>query len=826
MDYEQALAYAKSGKAILFLGSGFSYGLESILGEKIPTASGLAKRLCEESGSTLTENLKKASTRYLEKKSTEDLVNLLQNLFTVRNSSKAHEEIANIDWLRVYTTNYDNVFEVSAEINKKRFYPVDMEKQPRGNIQKQTVIHINGYINSLTENKLKDTFKLTDRSYLTVSFRNSNWSEVFKRDVQTASAIFFIGYSLYDIEIQEILFIDEANKKKTFFIDRQDLTKEEIEDLDISSFGKVCPIGIENFSNDLKSVDTNAISNQEIFINNFNELELNEHSTRFPIYGDIKELLSFGKIDNELFTNEILNNSNNDYIIKREIEDLCLKHIISNKNLILYSSLANGKTILSKSICLKMINKGFKTYILKDIYDVNLASLEAEQIIKNFSNVIFVIENYTKHLDLIKLINFSRVNNTKLLLLSRTTEHERNINDVLMDKKILEAHETTEECLDKLTESDVDSFTKYLERYGLWQELAGYKLHEKKNYIFTDARKEISSILLGILKSEQVQDKINQLYLEVKDSDTLLKTIVSILCLNIVNIQNPSNYLISALAGEGGFSSLQLRSSSAFNHIIYKNNDGYYFPKSSIFANHFFQTFPDQKLLVETLIIICKNIRKKVVYNQDIYMQIYRDLASYKNASLLMSSQRASLIEFYEGLREIKEERDYPHFWLQYAIALISIPSEKNLEDALSHLRTALSISKNWQSYWVDDINTQLARCYIEKSYFLNKKVHNIAFNNYSISISYMIKVLNGSRVRTESLRPLGKYFSAYEKFKDVFNAEQINHIQDKCEIISKLISKKLPNPRNRDQYFLRAIDNIDKISTDIKLIKHINENT
>lgn len=240
MDYEQALAYAKSGKAILFLGSGFSYGLESILGEKIPTASGLAKRLCEESGSTLTENLKKASTRYLEKKSTEDLVNLLQNLFTVRNSSKAHEEIANIDWLRVYTTNYDNVFEVSAEINKKRFYPVDMEKQPRGNIQKQTVIHINGYINSLTENKLKDTFKLTDRSYLTVSFRNSNWSEVFKRDVQTASAIFFIGYSLYDIEIQEILFIDEANKKKTFFIDRQDLTKEEIEDLDISSFGKVC----------------------------------------------------------------------------------------------------------------------------------------------------------------------------------------------------------------------------------------------------------------------------------------------------------------------------------------------------------------------------------------------------------------------------------------------------------------------------------------------------------------------------------------------------------------------------------------------------------
>lgn len=824
MDYEQALAYAKSGKAILFLGSGFSYGVKSVIGEKLPTASGLAERLCLESGSTKTDNLKKACKRYLQKKTSSEMVELLKDLFTVRNSSKAHHEIASVPWFRVYTTNYDNVFEISAEENQIRFQSLDMEKDPRGEVSKKTVIHINGFINTLDENKLESSFKLTTPSYLTSSFRDSKWCGVFTRDVQTASAIFFIGYSMYDIEIQEILFSNQALKDKTFFIDREGLTSGEIEDMDIDDFGKVCPIGLAKFASDIQSVDTLSISNNQLFINNFNELKLEDHTTRKPIYGDISNLLSFGKIDPELLTNDILSTTKDNYLITREIETTCLNHITNKSNLILFSSLANGKTILANSLCLKMISHGYRTFILKDIYDKNLASLEAEQIIKNDPNCIFLIENYTKHLDLINQIIYVRKSNTKLLLLSRTTEHERNIDDILFEKNILDSHETEEECLDKLNHHDIDKFSEYLTRYGFWQDKAGYNAIEKKNYIAIDAKKEISSILLGVLNSEQVNEKIQTLYKEVLNSDVLLKTIVSILCLNIVNVQYADNYLISTLTGEHSLSTIQLRSSSAFNHIVFKNSEGDYFPKSSIFAKHFFQKFPDHNLLVEVLIEICKNVRNSVVNNNDIYMHIYRDLASYKNASNIVPAthHRVSLIQFYEGLREIEAERGYPHFWLQYAIALISSPSIQNLQDAESHLRTALSIAKKFNNYWIDDINTQLARCYIERAIFTELDSTKAAFSSFELSCNYMIKVLNGSRIRTESLRPLAKFFKFYNIFKKHFDDDQISFINTQCEIISALISKKLPNPRYKDSYYNRAIKNIDGVSKDIALTKHV----
>ena len=66
MNYERALIEAKKGKAIIFFGAGFSFGLKSAFGKKIPTGSGLARTLCEEINSNPIDDLKKATKRYLK----------------------------------------------------------------------------------------------------------------------------------------------------------------------------------------------------------------------------------------------------------------------------------------------------------------------------------------------------------------------------------------------------------------------------------------------------------------------------------------------------------------------------------------------------------------------------------------------------------------------------------------------------------------------------------------------------------------------------------------------------------------------------------------
>ncbi|HCW3776262.1 TPA: hypothetical protein OXK66_000837, partial [Acinetobacter baumannii] len=120
-------------------------------------------------------------------------------------------------------------------------------------------------------------FKLTNTSYLTEQFRNSPWSEVFKRDIKSAHAIFFVGYSLYDIDIQEIIYADKELKRKTFFIERSDLTSEEIEDSELNDFGEIKNIGVIKFAEDLKNVDPLAIQDKEEFIlTSFEKMKFNQ----------------------------------------------------------------------------------------------------------------------------------------------------------------------------------------------------------------------------------------------------------------------------------------------------------------------------------------------------------------------------------------------------------------------------------------------------------------------------------------------------------------------------------------------------------------------
>lgn len=828
MRYEQALRIAKSGDAILFIGSGFSYGIESIVGHTLPTAKDLATILCKEAQIREVNDLKKASRRFTDTKGGGALVELLKDYFTVNKTTKDHEIVAQLPWLRVYTTNYDNCFEIAAANNKIRYQSLDTDSNPKGNIAKNNVIHINGFINNLDIGKLGSTFKLTSQSYLTSLFRDSEWCEVFRRDVQVARAIFFIGYSLYDIEIQEILNADENLKNKTFFIDREGISDEEIEDLDISEFGSICPIGVNGLAKDILEIDDHMPVRDDLIINNFEEIVLKNTTLRKPRYEDVFSLLSYGNIDSELLNNDAIGTEKNKYIIEREEEEDTLSDLKENKNIIIYSNLANGKTVLSLKLSFLINETGYKTFSLNDIYDENIAFSEIEKIIKNNDKCMFLIENYTRHLNVISHINLFRKDCTKLLLTSRTIDHDRNIQDIIYLKKILEYSDTYEICLDSLTQKDINLFVDYFDRYGLWADKSSYSPTEKKTYIVADAKKELSSILLGVLKSPQIEDRMKFLFSEMEKSKSIRMNIVAILCLNYSNIKNPTIHLISTLAGDRNINSSEFKQSESFRNLIHKNDGGYYFPKSSIFAQYIFQEFPNQKLLVETLVEICVNIRRASRSHSDIYMQIYKDLVSFRNSVNIVpaKNKRESLIQFYEGLRDIDVERVNPLFWLQYAIARISFPDENNLRYAKEHLEVALSYALKIPNYWVDDIKTQFSRYYIEYACILDENLSEDAFNNFKLSCDEILIVLKGEKRRSHALRPISKYITFYNKFHNKLSEEQLKIALDMIGKIIIAIKKYIPNPRKNDLYYQRALNSVNDMEVQIKKNKHIKENS
>jgi len=596
--------------------------------------------------------------------------------------------------------------------------------------------------------------------------------------------------------------------------------------LDISDFGTVLPIGIEKFANDFDNVDILAgFDNDELIISNFEKIEIEPNNISKVKDADIFTLLINGKVKDNLLINEVTNNENN-YVISREQENIAFGDLKENKNLILYGDLSNGKTITAKIIAYKLLREGYEVFLLNDFYLKDSVFNEVDEILKKFEKTIFIIENYTANMDVVAHINISRNLNTKMLLTSRTFEHEKYIDDILFNKKQLDVNETFEEAVDKISENDIEKFINYLDRYGLWSEKSSFNLMQKKNYIKNKANSEIHGILLGILESPAVKSKIDLLFKEMVGSETILRNILAILCLNISNINKVTHHLVSAMTNDSSIFSSSFREKSIFYQLVNENTDGL-FPKSSILSEYILENFLNPEVLVNNLIVLCKNIHSKSFSRNDMYMQIYKDLASFRYAQRILPkrNKRESLINFYEGLREIDQERKNPHFWLQYAIARLSFSDKDNLSSenliyVRHHLETALSLARSIPNYWTDDIDTQYARYYVElaKTYSLSDV--DLAFNDFIKAYELIIKIHKGGRYKKEIVRPITFFDKFYQKFSEVFEEDQKIKLELCCKNILKIITNYPTDVR-----VIKANKILSEIIKDINFKNHIINN-
>ena len=188
--------------------------------------------------------------------------------------------------------------------------------------------------------------------------------------------------------------------------------------------------------------------------------------------------------------------------------------------------------------------------------------------------------------------------------------------------------------------------------------------------------------------------------------------------------------------------------------------------------------------------------------------------------------KRESLLLFYQGLREIPEERSNPHFWLQYAIARLSHPDEDNLDRAKSYLDTALSLANKRTNYWTDDIETQLARYYFQNSISDSNTELISAFSDYEQGIKLIVRIYrNNNRPRKELFRPLKLIDNFYFKFKDQFTSYHLNTIESYLNLLNDIIVKE-DVKYSHDIRFRMAKDAIQNTLKDTRLTQHITKNS
>ncbi|MDN7495059.1 SIR2 family protein [Burkholderia gladioli] len=690
-----------SKNAILFLGSGFSASARGVGNDEMPTAQSLAQKIADLQNFDAEKDLRYASSRYLEHGGDKNaLIKLLRETFTVGEVGGHHVTIAAAPWRRVYTTNYDMCFERAAEKNGKIFDVVDLSSNPSEYSARNNIcVHLNGSLKNLSPETLDNEFKLTHSSYLSAdSFLNSNWRYPFQRDVDLCSAIVFVGYSMYDIEVQKILHSDPSYRDKTFFITRS--LKEGRDRFTIEQFGSILPIGAEAFSASIAREVNDLVSEpEELVLASLWEYQFSEEDVEIRD-ADVDAFLMRGEASDEIIDAAVTWAKGAPLLISRDDIKYAKELLHSNAKVAVIGEFGNGKSVFVRALRSQLARDGVRVFTA-DQADSHQHD-DLEQIVKRDISGCLVIDSYDKNIDLLSHYAELRPSKLKLIISARTSVHER-LRPVLVESGL----ELNEIALDDLSVDEADQFIEIMDNVGYWGEKAALPLHAKQTIVNNDHHRQLSLNLLSLLSSPQMIERVRELVSGLLVNPQYRDTVFAIALL-AANDRPLTSSLISEIALNDAIYSSNLRGNESFRQI-FKIEGIKVAAKSSVFAVALISQQFQAAYIVDQLLKIVSAIDDGMDELREIQKSLLR--FSVVERFLPAKQRMQNLVRYYENLkREIPWLKGDPHFWLQYGMAHLTY---KHYDKAQGYFDQAYALAEKKYNYHTDHLDTQQARLFL-----------------------------------------------------------------------------------------------------------------
>jgi len=804
VDTEELIGLLSTGKAILFTGAGFSKLTKDINQEEPSLAKDLAKEICRLGDHPEDEDLRYATDLYLESAgSKEKLIRLLKEKYTLQSTNKVHDDICSVNWRRFYTTNYDKTVEIASANAGKVVECIDVSFPASTYYKRNGIcVHLNGSIDSLNEESLDSDFKLSTSSYISPdSFLNSDWYYYFKKDLERSSAVVFAGYSMYDIEIQRILFENKSLRDKTYFITQENpLPKTEFT---LSKFGNIVPVGIDGFAKLIN--DHSAMLAGDVTENNFQAIALYEVSNKeIEIRdSDVETMIMYGNIDNHFIDDGITSAQRVPYLIVRDSLELIKRFIDENKNIVLYGDMGNGKSMLLRELQAYLSMSSIESYHIVDwegdyIGDIDLLAKSERKAVIN-------IDGYERYLDLITHYSKSMPTNINLIVTSRTAEHER-LRPTLKDLNF----EYNELCIDILSGAESVALVEIIDNLGMWGEKAGLSQDRKVKLIENNNYSQISLTLLALFDAPQMRDRISSaLEALVSDSETK-DTIFSIALIEILDVPCKHS-LISDLAANDKIYSSDLLDHKSFKDLFQVSGLEIK-TKSSLFCLSLIRGHFSSAYVTSQLQKIAKNFNKKNRDNEQ--NVIFKSTLRFSFVERLLSEEnkKGNLRRYYEGLKvSVPWLKNDPHFWLQYGMANITF---KEYQKAQQFLDQAYAIAASKDQYYTSNIDTQQARLFILVA--MGQQDRAVSFSEFLKGHSLLDKLDND----VYKFRQVEKYRDYYESCFSMLSKGNKVGFQRACQKMRRSIDNAVDNGEinlSQQSSTQRAQTNLDYILSSIE---------
>ncbi|MEB6663511.1 SIR2 family protein [Achromobacter ruhlandii] len=707
MDIEQAIHYALDGDAILFTGAGFSWGAMNRLGRPLPFGTALAGMLLSEVGYPgKTSPLDKAAGAYLRRKPDTELVKFLIDQFTAQEVSESHEVIAAIPWRRVYTTNYDTVYELARRSKGHKVMSLDAVDEPNEHLHKGNVIvHINGSVDRVSTNRLNNSFKLTTASYATDAFMTSPWAFHFRADLRTAKAVIFIGYSMYDLDIRRMIY-EEDMSERCIFVTGPITPDNELEAEDLSDLGLLAPIGVDAFAQQIRNtLAVHVYREEELLLNAWTELDRPRNVHTAPADQDVHDFLVYGR-DSDALIAEACAATAGKYSIPR-IQAQKIFQILRNGTgaVVLHGGLGTGKSFIASVAGNLLARAGLPVFRLDGPSDD--AMLEAEKILTLPDPKVMIIDGYKRHLDMLRRIVELTGMNCRLLLLERSSSHEIMGDDL---DKILKV--TPEDIdVDTLSTDELQAAVSLLDQHGLWGERQAWNDRKKFSYLRTDCEAKLPHLLVSILNAVHIKDRYRGILGSTPNERELRVVVISIACLTVLNYA-PRTELLQELLGTNVILSKYKRYTELRDIIDISSRE--IRMKSPVLAQYLLQHVFAAGHVVDVLIILVR-MASELRYDSGDFRYIHADLMRYANiAQMLPEKERLrAIIKYYESIKDLPSTKGNPQFWLQYAIGCLT---NRNLPRAEIYFKSAYSFARQQEGYDTFQIDNHYARFLLQKA--------------------------------------------------------------------------------------------------------------
>lgn len=810
MELREAIIHALDGNAILFIGSGFSVGATNNNG-KFKTAKPLAHTLlkkCDFDDKDLVDDLGLASEIFQSTKTEIELIEFLRNEYIATDITDDHKTIAQINWQRVYTTNYDNVFELACESNKKRIQSVILSDRPNDYKNKSNIcLHINGDIKRLSTDTLNSEFKLTNTSYLTEEFNKSEWLTLFRSDLQTAKAIIFIGYSMqYDLDIQRIVFSSPNLINKTFFIIDEQSSKSS--QFIIKKFGTPVNIGLNNFVKLINKIKEDYIPVTKISDTYlcFNKPQITNAPS--PIL-DIDEfnLLVNGEYRMDNLYYSTTNPKDYIYSIHRSKHEEVIELIKSGKqNILLHSDLGNGKSIFLASLIAVLSKEGYNVLQFNKHYATY--NREIEQICQKEGQYVIIYDDYVSNFDYLNELKIHRTNQI-LILAERSAMNDISYNSLF--NLFGEFHNID---LNKLDNVEIEQFINILNHYGFWNHLSAERIDKKEEFIRFKCKAQIKNVILKLLNSKVIIDRFSNLISSIRSKEGYYEAILFILIARVCGIDIDLEDLayssnVTKLNSPQFKNNPYVREFVDFETYSIKS-------KSSIISQVLLQRIFNSAVVVDVMLSIYRNLnehRHNVQINR-----MLRKMMMYTNVQQILNKEEANykynVLRYYENLKSLPSCEKNPHFWLQYAIVKLS---EYDYDQASLYFNAAYSFAKRIDNFDTYQIDNHYARFILENE--IKCGTNATCMKAFDHAHSILMDPKHKAEVRYYPYRVAQNYYPFYERFfKELNKKEQSIFIESCKNILSRLraylktssTASDRPEVKKAEEYLLRIFSELD----------------